>query len=75
MNRLRDAAIFKNRDDLNSASIAVVLLPERGDLRGYIVLSYYKERGTVGAAIVMHDDNKPKALTRSVAEAAVRCFL
>lgn len=72
MGRLRDAAIFQHRDDLHSGSIAVVLLPDRNDLQGYIVLSFYKERGTVGAAVVMNDDDKPKALTRAVAEAAVR---
>lgn len=74
MNRLRDAATFRHRDDLHSGSIAVVLLADRENLQGYIVLSYAKERGSVGAAVVMNDDNPPKALTRSVAEAAARCF-
>lgn len=72
MNRLREKALFTNRDDLHSGSIAVVLLPDVADLQGYIVLSFYKERGTVGAAVLMNNENTPKALTRSIAEAAVR---
>lgn len=75
LGKLRDAALWNMRDDLHSGSLAVVLLPDRDNLQGYIVLSYYKSRGTVGAAVMMHDDKPPKVLTRSLAEAAARCFL
>lgn len=72
MAALRGSALWSQRDDLHSGSIAVVLLPDAEELRGYIVLSFYKDRGKVGAAVLMCDDEKPITLTRSIAEAAVR---
>jgi hypothetical protein len=72
MLRLRDVALWRLRDDLHSSSIAVVLLPDVDDLQGYIVLTYDKDRGAVGSAMLVNSADRPRTLTLKVAEAAVR---
>jgi len=68
MNALREACVWSTRDDDQNACIGVVPLPGNTTQSGYIVLSWYKERGCTGQAIVMDDDQPPKPLTLAVAQ-------
>lgn len=68
LSALRDQAIFRHRDDQENGSICIIPLPLNDIQQGYIVLSFYKDRGSVGRAIVMHDGEDPKVLTLQVAE-------
>lgn len=68
LNALRDLAIFSHRDDMENGSICVIPLPVNDIQQGYIVLSFYKDRGSVGRAIVMNDEEEPKVLTLQVAD-------
>ncbi len=38
---------------------------------GWIVLAWYKRRGSVGAAVVMNEDSQPRELTLELAESAL----
>jgi hypothetical protein len=67
MNALRDAVALTRRDDLHNASIGIVPVPEGADWRGYVVLAWYKNRGTVGQALLVNDDVSCR-LTLKVAE-------
>lgn len=67
---LRDIADehgFSLRSDDNDGSLAVIPT----DDRGYIVLSFYKNRGSVGQAVVMNDDEPPRSLLLEDAEVAI----
>jgi hypothetical protein len=68
MGALRDRAVFINRDDMQNASIAIVPMPDGGDTFGYVVLTYYKDRGAVGRAVLMNDGDAPKVLAIMDAE-------
>jgi hypothetical protein len=72
MIRLRDIAQrngWEHRDD-NIGSIAYV--PFEGDNNaGFIVMSYYKNRGATGMATVMDDDHPPRPLTLREAKEAI----
>ena len=68
LNALRDQSIFRHRDDQENGSICIIPLPVNDIQQGYIVLSFYKDRGSVGRAIVMNDEEEPKVLTLRVAE-------
>lgn len=87
MNALRDIAEagghgdFHYRCDSAAGSISVIRFehPEGHPTdpyglppAGYIVLSFYKNRGTTGQAIVMHDDHAPRPLTLYDAEGALK---
>ena len=54
-----------------SGSFGAVPIPENedGDC-GYIAMTWYKERGRVGTAVVLYDGDAPRALTLKDAEAA-----
>ncbi len=70
VNELRDIATRRgvcDRRDMDSASIGVVPIEE-----GYIVMTWYKERGRTGNALVMWDDEKERPLTLQDAEEAMR---
>lgn len=54
------------RNDLDSASFGAVPFEE-----GYIVMTWYKERGTTGNAQVMWDDEPTKPLTEEIALSAI----
>jgi hypothetical protein len=70
LNALRDIAVTHvNPDD---RSIGIVWLPESDDTdSGWIVLTWYKRRGSVGSAIVMNEDSRPRELTLELAETAI----
>lgn len=60
---------FYARDDIRSASIGVVQIPETEKVQqGYLVMTWYKDRGRTGQAWVMWDDNKPEPLALKTAE-------
>ena len=64
-------AVGYHRDDFNSASIAIIQIPEpeSDDIQtGYIVLTWNKDRGKTGNAIVICDDYDIEPLTLKTAE-------
>ncbi len=67
---LRDAAIWSHRDDQHNESIAIVPMPEHQDLQGYLVLTFYKDRGRVSGALYVSGGRTVK-LTLRVAETAL----
>ncbi len=73
LNKLRDIAEEKGleyRDDMDCGSIGVV--PCSGDnWCGYIVMTWYKNRGATGMAVFMDDDRAPIMLTLQIAEEAI----
>jgi hypothetical protein len=56
------------RDDMNSGSIAVFNIPENDAVCGYLVMSYYKDRGCTGMAVIMNDDSEPTRITERQAD-------
>lgn len=71
MNELRDRCEYEDRDDISAASFGVIHIPPSDDKkiqRGYIVMSWYKDRGTTGQAYVMCDDYTPETLQLKTAE-------
>jgi len=63
------------RDDGISDTIGIIRIPDPPDetcQTGYIVLTYYKERGTVGNAIVVRDDKDPEPLRLKTAEWVIK---
>lgn len=73
MNALRGRAeqlgtVF--RDDLAAGSIGYVPFDGPGG-SGYVVMTWYKDRGTTGNAVVLWDDEKPRPLTEEDALAAL----
>jgi hypothetical protein len=74
MNALRDlidreyekGLAYHRRDDLCSASIGVLRF-ETENYQGYLILTWYKERGQTGQAIIMCDDER-RELTEDIAE-------
>lgn len=74
MNALREAARIIGtayHDDDAAASIGTVPF-ESDDYSGYIVMTWYKNRGRTGNALIMWDDHEPRTLTEADAEAALR---
>jgi hypothetical protein len=77
MNILRDIAeqFYVNRDDMNNASIGIIPIPEIEHIRGgYIVMTWYKDRGATGQAYIMCDELKPVPLDKETAEATVEYY-
>lgn len=70
MSLLRDYSddFFKYRDDFVNGSIGVLPVPEYKDLSGYVVMTWYKDRGRTGQAYIMDDDEEPRRLTLKEAE-------
>jgi hypothetical protein len=69
MDKLRDLARewgYTCRDDDYAGSIGVI-----ASYDGYIVMTWYKQRGKVGSAVVMADDEPTALLSLKVAEDAV----
>lgn len=88
MNRLREIATgylfpppsgsFFARDDSDNASIGVLPLgcglDEDDWLQGYLVMTWYKDRGRTGQAWIMNDDDPPMCLTLGMAEAILTIY-
>lgn len=69
MNELRGASIWGNRDDDVNGSICVLPVGEiSGTSMGYLVITYYKYRGTTGGARIVNDDEPDVPLNRFIAE-------
>ena len=72
MNQLREHCDFERRDDMSAACIGVIHIPDVKveDLpqQGYIVMTWYKQRGKTGQSYVMCDDDVPEPLTLETAE-------
>lgn len=65
---LRAICKLRERDDLNAGSIGVVAVPEDDSAdkaRGWLVLSWYKERGATPGAIIVDDEGRRYALTHA----------
>jgi hypothetical protein len=67
MLRLRDRCVWVRRDDLSAGSIGVMPIPDGLSRQGYLVLTWYKERGATPGALIMNDDQKPERLTEGLA--------
>ena len=70
MDGLRDNCDYEDRDDGSAACVGVIRIPEshnRHIQQGYIVMTWYKDRGTTGRAYVMYCDYEPKPLTLKTA--------
>lgn len=72
MNELRERCDYERRDDMSAASFGVIHIPDveaGGKIQqGYIVMTWYKQRGKTGQAHVMCDDDVPTLLTLKTAE-------
>jgi hypothetical protein len=68
MMALRGAAVFRQRDDLSAGSIAVMPLPDTLDVQGWLILSYYKDRGASPGAVILGDEGERIELTLHRAE-------
>ncbi len=74
--KLRELVEYNDRDDNRSASIGVLRIPEHnsdaddndGIQQGYIVASWYKDRGKTGQMWVMWDDDEPQRLNLKTVE-------
>lgn len=72
MNKLREIADdlgLRYRNDLDSASFGAVPFEA-----GYIVMTWYKERGKTGNALIMRDDEPIKYLTEKSALKAINHY-
>ena len=85
MNALRDIAYREKqfgywyRDDNLNASIGIVHARELrpgtdDDLQGYLVMTWYKDRGRTGQAWLMDDDDVPRPIAQGEAEAFLRMY-
>lgn len=72
MNELRTLHDYNDRCDDSAGAISVIRVPDATEQPGYIVLTYYKDRGTVGGARVVSDDDPDQVLTLATAESVVR---
>lgn len=69
---LRDACKWSERDDFNAGSIGVIAMPDTGiDPMGYLVLTWYKDRGSTPGAVILGDMGKRYELTLARARRAL----
>lgn len=64
-------AKFYTREDMRQGSLGVISIPEydtEGLQQGYLIMSWYKNRGRTGQAWVFWDDDIPEPLALSTAE-------
>ncbi len=67
---LRDRCLWRHREDLSAGSIGVLPIPDAVDgCRGYLVLAWYKDRGSTGRAYILNEDDDAEPLLLSQAEA------
>lgn len=61
MNALREIGeeFFEHRDDSQNGSICIVPVPEHDEHAGYLVLTYYKNRGCTGMVTRVCEDYPP----------------
>jgi len=74
MNTLRDIAESLGTTmhrDLDDASIGYVPLGDDGEYSGYVVMTWYKNRGRTGNALIMWDDEPVEELTEAAALQAI----
>lgn len=57
----------------NDESIGVLKIPERVG-NGYLVMTWYKNRGAIGGALILDDEEPPKMLTLETAEEIIECY-
>lgn len=70
---LREACAWRERDDLSAGSIGVVSVPDTGAApQGYLVLTWYKQRGTTPGAVILDSDGKQHRLTLKRAECVLK---
>jgi len=76
LNKLRDLAKefgWNYRDDCDMASIGVI--PFTGNNHaGYIILTWYKDRGRTSMAVFMQDGRAPVFLNLQMAEEAIEYY-
>ncbi len=65
--------VWGKRDDLCCGSIGVIELPDdmgpaSDEVRGYLVLTWYKDRGSTPGAIMLADEGKQHSLTLARAQ-------
>lgn len=80
MNALRDLIQdcgYQDRDDNRSASVGVLRIPESDRVsiqQGYLILSWYKDRGRTGRVYIIWDDKKVEILTLQTAEFIINAY-
>ncbi len=57
----------------NDESIGVLKIPDAVG-NGYLVMNWYKNRGSVGGALILEDDEAPRLLTLETAEAIIEAY-
>lgn len=72
MRELRSFHDYTDRCDDSAGAISVIRVHDTTEQPGYIVLTYYKDRGTVGGARVVQDDEPDQVLTLATAESVVK---
>lgn len=68
---IQPLAKFYTREDMRQGSLGVISIPEsegEGVQQGYLVMSWYKNRGRTGQAWVFWTDSTAEQLTLSTAE-------
>lgn len=68
----KDKAYFY-RDDTATGSIGILPF-ETNNFHGNLVLTWYKNRGQTGSAMVVCDDREPATLTLDIAEEILKHF-
>jgi len=63
---LRDHLDFEKR--YNDESIGIICIPENEEFSGFLVMTWYKNRGTTGSAYIMCGGNEPEELILEKAE-------
>jgi len=76
VNVASDSNGWKCRDDLAAGSFGVLRVPSAAEdvVKGYVVMSWYKNRGCTGQIWVMEDDNPPHPITLEEAEAILKSY-
>lgn len=72
---------YHRREDMDSGSIGVVRIPESDmefeddeAVQGYIVMTWYKNRGRTGRAYIMDDDDEVRVLDLKTAEGVLDLY-
>ena len=75
MGKLREIAeeygFHYRDDDVGTIGVVPISAMITDGQRGFIVMTWYKERGHVGHAYVINDDDVPKSLTLETAKAVI----
>jgi len=71
MSKLREVCDYSARDDMSAGSMGAMPIDEsekEGIQQGFIIMTWYKDRGATGAAYVMEDESEPELLNLKTAE-------